>query len=451
MMTPDSSKAQVPGTPPERAAASARSGARQGSAGEPVPAASGFAAVMSDLEPPAELSATPAPDSAMAPAATARAPTSRVQPAESALENLLARWRGNAPPKDTPPLAQEALARQRAHPPAPAGDEAASADIASDAGAPQPLLPPSLLQSLHDSWLQSWPGNGSFTARVPTPAAPDGSSAGPGTGGEASDAEQGSTADAAISGGRAAVTVLHRETHFAPVRTLTAHAQAFQQEMDAAADAAPGADAPQPRDPQAPADTAAPLPLPAASDPAGVGPNTPPMGGTGVTTSLPFTSLAQVSEAITQEAARLQSGLSSEGDANPAVAGPVRVLEMELSPETLGRVVIRMRLTGSGLDVKIRASSPETARMLEQDRDHLARLLETRGVSLEALQLDAAPSRGASAPAHEPSSFGQEREHAPGGDSQGRRDRAPAQPQNTPEDPPDEDPTHPASGRAPLG
>lgn len=465
MMTPDSSKAPVPGAPPERPVASARPGARQGPPGEDVPAPSGFAAVMSDLgpQPPTAPTPAPGPDSPMASDAAAAAPASLGQPADGALENLLARWRDHDAPEDTPPLAREAMARLHGHDATSEVRDGATADPA----APQPAsMTGSSPQPLSPSWLQAWTGTGSLTAQGPATASPTGpetggSSPAPGADDEPTQPGLASPADRAATGVRAAVSVLRRETHFAPVRALTSHDQAFQQEMGEERAQAMGAasEGPGRQDPRRPADDLAgsapsgSRALPAPDLPAAVGPVAPAMGGTGFTASLPFTSLAQVSDAITQEAAGLQSGLPSEGDATPAVGGPVRVLEMELSPETLGRVVIRLRLTGNGLDVKIRASSPDTARLLEQDRDHLARLLETRGVSLDGLQLEAAPSRGTPSLAQEPPASGQEREHARD-NSQGRRDRDPPQPR--PQDPfvqdsLDEDLPRPASGRDPLG
>lgn len=85
----------------------------------------------------------------------------------------------------------------------------------------------------------------------------------------------------------------------------------------------------------------------------------------------------RVGAAVAGEAARLLPAALAQD--SPTPGGPVRVLELALSPETLGRVVVRLRLTADGLTVRMRADNPETARMLEEDRPRLLQALAAAG------------------------------------------------------------------------
>lgn len=103
---------------------------------------------------------------------------------------------------------------------------------------------------------------------------------------------------------------------------------------------------------------------------------------------LPFASLAQVGHAIAAEAAQIDpasAAVAAPGarDAadSPARAGPVRVLDIALAPEALGRVVVHMRLTSQGLTVRLKADNPATAELLAGDRDHLAAILRSAGLA----------------------------------------------------------------------
>ena len=64
----------------------------------------------------------------------------------------------------------------------------------------------------------------------------------------------------------------------------------------------------------------------------------------------------------------------------PAPTGPVRVLDIALSPDSLGRVVVHMRLTPHGLTVRLKADDPATAALLAGDRAHLSALLGSAGL-----------------------------------------------------------------------
>ena len=65
----------------------------------------------------------------------------------------------------------------------------------------------------------------------------------------------------------------------------------------------------------------------------------------------------------------------------------MRTLELVLHPETIGRVRVSLYLRGQSLGVKIEAKSAETARVIEQDRSLLGRLLSEAGFQLSAADI----------------------------------------------------------------
>lgn len=173
---------------------------------------------------------------------------------------------------------------------------------------------------------------------------------------------------------RMTVSVLHRETHFAPVRSFTQAGPEGWADRPAPASAGPDMQA-------SPADD-----LPAAGTAPEIAPEIAPAPAFGPalsgTTSLavpqgPAPLATRVGAVVAGEAARLAPAVAPEGGATPG--GPVRVLELALSPETLGRVVVRLRLTPDGLSVRLRADNPETARLLEEDRPRLMQALAAAG------------------------------------------------------------------------
>lgn len=150
--------------------------------------------------------------------------------------------------------------------------------------------------------------------------------------------------------------------------------------------------------------------------------------------ALPLADLQQVADAIDAEAAQLARPARGAAVAPEAQSrGPVRVLELSLSQESLGRLVVRMRLTPTGLDIRLSASNPQTSQMLERDRPALLRLIKADGVALHDLTIEAdhgyvaaftpdhAARRTASAPTDAPAE--NDRNNPTGGDEGRRRDQ----------------------------
>ena len=102
---------------------------------------------------------------------------------------------------------------------------------------------------------------------------------------------------------------------------------------------------------------------------------------------LPTSTLRQVAERIATEV------LSSAGTASGSLAAArqapspsaLKVLSIELQPVELGTVRVRMSLRDDALVVEITADRQETARLLQQDREALSRLLQGSGVGADGI------------------------------------------------------------------
>ncbi|MGU3496089.1 flagellar hook-length control protein FliK [Xanthobacteraceae bacterium A53D] len=100
--------------------------------------------------------------------------------------------------------------------------------------------------------------------------------------------------------------------------------------------------------------------------------------------------LRQIGAAIASEVTTMgtaQAGFAGMADPANQSQGPVRLLQIQLKPDELGTVNVRMRLSSNGLEIQLRASNPETARMLERDRDALMALLKASGISADSVTI----------------------------------------------------------------
>lgn len=91
--------------------------------------------------------------------------------------------------------------------------------------------------------------------------------------------------------------------------------------------------------------------------------------------------------------------------------GKVRVLEIQLQPDNLGTVTVRMQMTSEGLQLHLNASRPETVEIIKRDREVLANLLRSAGYAADDAQIrvtlsDAAPAAVSSVAATSASSDG---------------------------------------------
>lgn len=233
--------------------------------------------------------------------------------------------------------------------------------------------------------------------------------AGQGTAGAAVAETQGDTDEAPVDVPTMRVKVLSRETHFAPVRSFALAPEGGASSRTGKDGLGEGEDG---KTSRADAFTASPreraamrldqarqqdqattngelAPQPAAgrktdsTEEMIAGPDASGGSASGLPGSLPLNSLKQVSSAIGAEVARLVDP-SFVSDAEPGsplrTNGPLRIIAIQLQPLELGTVTVRMRLSDDGLDVRISASNPATARMLQQDQARLTDMLKAQGI-----------------------------------------------------------------------
>jgi flagellar hook-length control protein FliK len=74
----------------------------------------------------------------------------------------------------------------------------------------------------------------------------------------------------------------------------------------------------------------------------------------------------------------------------PPIPTPVRTLTVQLQPESLGAVQVRMILAGEAMHIRVEAENPATAAMLRDDSGALADLLRDSGCVVDTLTVEAA-------------------------------------------------------------
>ncbi|MFI5013857.1 MAG: flagellar hook-length control protein FliK [Hyphomicrobiales bacterium] len=76
---------------------------------------------------------------------------------------------------------------------------------------------------------------------------------------------------------------------------------------------------------------------------------------------------------------------------------PLQVLTITLDPPDLGAVLVKMRLTGTKLDLHIEVSQKETVPLLDKEGDSLSSSLQSSGYAIDNLTIKAAENNGFSA------------------------------------------------------
>ena len=108
----------------------------------------------------------------------------------------------------------------------------------------------------------------------------------------------------------------------------------------------------------------------------------------GTVTALPSPGTAAVAGALSEAASRLvRANAGADLSAAPRPGDPVRIMELALSPEGLGKVTVRLRLTSDGLEVRVRAADAGTAALLQQDKAQLAGILREFGCSEDRMEV----------------------------------------------------------------
>lgn len=94
-----------------------------------------------------------------------------------------------------------------------------------------------------------------------------------------------------------------------------------------------------------------------------------------------------------------------EGMAKSPLSIPrVQTLQLQLDPEILGKVTVKLRLAGSQLDLRVETERPETMQLLGRDKDLLVSKLQAAGFTLENVAIrtvDPQPPQQSVAQAHD--------------------------------------------------
>jgi flagellar hook-length control protein FliK len=105
----------------------------------------------------------------------------------------------------------------------------------------------------------------------------------------------------------------------------------------------------------------------------------------------------------------------------PAVSVP-KILQIRLEPAELGSVAVELRLAGGTLELHVEAARGETARLLDRDRDRLAKALHASGYQLDKVTIRTAEPDRTPTPGEEGAQ--------PQGQDQSGASRSGAQPQS---------------------
>lgn len=75
-------------------------------------------------------------------------------------------------------------------------------------------------------------------------------------------------------------------------------------------------------------------------------------------------------------------------------AGSIKELNLQLQPETLGQVTIKLNLSDNGLAVQLEAANQQTADLFDKDKHALTQGLSESGYSVASLDMSVAPQHG---------------------------------------------------------
>ncbi|KRE15760.1 hypothetical protein ASE63_16090 [Bosea sp. Root381] len=101
--------------------------------------------------------------------------------------------------------------------------------------------------------------------------------------------------------------------------------------------------------------------------------------------------LQQVTEPIRLAAAEL---VQARSDAVPTtdkpagIAEPTKILHLQLSPVELGSIVVKMRISQGGMEIRLEASRAATAQMLANDREALREIVKASGYALDTVSVE---------------------------------------------------------------
>ncbi|AOG04073.1 flagellar hook-length control protein FliK [Bosea sp. RAC05] len=102
--------------------------------------------------------------------------------------------------------------------------------------------------------------------------------------------------------------------------------------------------------------------------------------------------LQQVAEPIRQAASELASRTQEVPDLGTAkpggIAEPTKILHIQLSPVELGSIVVKLRISQGGMEIRLEASRAETAQLLAHDREALREIVRASGHALDQVSVE---------------------------------------------------------------
>ncbi|MGQ3285525.1 flagellar hook-length control protein FliK, partial [Bosea sp. (in: a-proteobacteria)] len=103
--------------------------------------------------------------------------------------------------------------------------------------------------------------------------------------------------------------------------------------------------------------------------------------------------LQQVAEPIRQAASELSASRAQDvpdlGTTKPGgIAEPTKILHIQLSPVELGSIVVKLRISQGGMEIRLEASRAETAQMLANDREALCEIVKASGHALDQVSVE---------------------------------------------------------------
>lgn len=105
--------------------------------------------------------------------------------------------------------------------------------------------------------------------------------------------------------------------------------------------------------------------------------------------------MRQVADTVAAEVLKLDSPSAVLGQPRPlGQHGPLRLLTIQLRPDDLGSVLVRMRLQDGRLEMSLQASREETAELLRKDSAALSEVLRSAGYQPDLLTIQSGGSEG---------------------------------------------------------
>lgn len=103
--------------------------------------------------------------------------------------------------------------------------------------------------------------------------------------------------------------------------------------------------------------------------------------------------LQQVAEPIRQAASELSASRAQDvpdisSRKAGAIAEPTKILHIQLSPVELGSIVVKLRISQGGMEIRLEASRAETAQLLAHDREALREIVRASGHALDQVSVE---------------------------------------------------------------